>query len=88
MRAELAGTVARSRVYVARAQEILLPNHPDAYLGLMRTTLPPRFGHHSLCVPPSVVRSAAHDFDQLVLGTWYCNFNQIISGILLQDPPN
>lgn len=67
MRAELESTIARAREYVDRAREILLPPHPDAYLGLMRVTLPPRFVHHCLCVPPSLVASAAAAFDQLVL---------------------
>ena len=67
MRAELESTIARAREYIDRAREILLPPHPDAYLGLMRVTLPPRFVHHCLCVPPSLVAPAAAAFDQLVL---------------------
>jgi hypothetical protein len=67
MRAELEATIARAREYVDRARDVLLPLHPDAYLGLMRVTLPPRFVHHCLCVPPSLVAPAAADFDELVL---------------------
>ena len=41
-------TLTAARAYVQRAQEVLLPSHPDAYLGLMRTTLPPRFSWSSI----------------------------------------
>ena len=66
MRSALRETVDRAREYVTRAQEVLLPLHPDAYLGLMRTTLGPRFTHHTQIVPPRLIAPAAAAFDALV----------------------
>jgi len=63
---KLQDTVRKAGLYVARAQEVLLPEYPVEYLQLMRSTLGGRFQHHCLTVDPDTLQPAAQEFDELV----------------------
>ena len=59
--------VSKAEAYVDRLQALLLPNHFEEYMQMIRTTLPGRFAHVCQAVVPRRVFEPASAFDALQL---------------------
>ena len=76
---EVGKIITKARAYIARLQLLLLPNHDEEYLAVVRTTLPGRFQHVCKAVVPRRVCLLAAQFDELQISAFSAAVGQLTS---------